>query len=143
MSFDAKGGDSTMKKILLVDDDVDLVEQYKIALESVGFTVEIAYDSKEGMKKFSSFKPDLCILDLAMETYDAGFVLAYKIKKTEHGKNTLVYILTSAGKDTDFRFSVSTNEEKSWIKADGYLEKPLRPSDLVQYVGHKILRQKK
>lgn len=130
------------KKILLVDDDMDLIEQYRSVLEGNGYQVETAYDSQEGYEKFMKFRPDLAILDLAMETFDAGFVLAHKIRRLEEGKKTIIYILTSAGKDTDFRFSVETSEERSWIKADGYLEKPIRPHDLLAFIRQKIFHEK-
>lgn len=119
------------KKILLVDDDIDLLEQNKLMLESKGFNVVTAESGAEGFLKYKSEKPDAAILDLIMEQHDAGFVLCYKIKKTEHGKTIPVFILTSATYDTGFKFNASTEEEKEWIKADGILNKPVVVEELV------------
>jgi DNA-binding response OmpR family regulator len=119
------------KKILLVDDDLDLLEQNKILLESKGFKVVTAEGSKKGWEVFKEELPDAAILDLIMEEHDSGFILSYKIKKDEHGKNIPVFILTSATYVTGFKFGASTEEEKEWIKCDGILNKPIMIDDLV------------
>ncbi|GAB4170217.1 MAG: hypothetical protein Kow00108_04170 [Calditrichia bacterium] len=129
-------------KIMLVDDDIDLTEQYKIVLEQAGYEVQVAHSGAEGYELFKEFKPEVAIVDLAMETFDAGFILTHRMRKTEHGKNCQIFILTSAGMDTDFRFSVNTDEEKRWIKANGYLDKPVRPGDLLNYIQKKIFHEK-
>ncbi len=120
-----------IKKILLVDDDADLLEQNKLLLESKGFQVITAENSKDGMKLFYKELPDAAILDLMMEQMDSGFILSYKIKKTEHGKKIPVYILTSATYDTGYKFSVTTDEEKEWLKCDGILNKPVAVDELI------------
>lgn len=119
------------KKVLLVDDDIDLLEQNKLLLESKGFTVVVAESGEDGIKVFQKEKPDAAIIDLIMEQMDSGFILAYKIKKTEHGKKIPVFILTSATYETGFKFSVSSAEEKEWIKCDGILNKPVVVEELI------------
>ena len=121
----------TDKKILLVDDDLDLLEQNKILLESKGFNVVTAEGSKKGLEVFKQELPDAAILDLIMEEHDSGFILSYKIKKDEHGKKIPVFILTSATYVTGFKFGASTEEEKEWLKCDGILNKPIIIDDLV------------
>lgn len=120
------------KKILLVDDDLDLLEQNKILLESRGYEVLTAFNSKEGWEVFKKTKPDACVIDLIMEEYDSGFVLCHRIKKDEHGKNIPVFILTSATYDTGFKFGASTSEEKEWINADELINKPVVIDEFVQ-----------
>lgn len=119
------------KKILLVDDDIDLLEQNKLLLESKGFTVVTAESGEDGFKLFQKEKPDAAIVDLIMEQMDSGFILAYKIKKSEHGKRIPVFILTSATYETGFKFGVSTPEEREWIKCDGILNKPVIVDELI------------
>jgi CheY-like chemotaxis protein len=119
------------KKILLVDDDIDLLEQNKLLLEAKGFSVVTAENGEDGFKIFQKEKPDAAIVDLIMEQMDSGFILCYKIKKTEHGKNIPVFILTSATYETGFKFSSSSPEEKEWIKSDGILNKPVVVEDLL------------
>lgn len=120
-----------INKILLVDDDIDLLEQTKLLLESKGFSVVTAEDSEQGFKTFQQEKPDAAIIDLIMEQMDSGFILCYKIKKTEHGKKIPVYLLTSATYETGFKFSASTQEEKEWIKCDGIIHKPVVVEELI------------
>jgi CheY-like chemotaxis protein len=120
------------KKILLVDDDLDLLEQNQILISSKGYEVITAKSSKEGWDLFRKNKPDAAVIDLIMEEHDSGFVLCYKIKRDEHGKNIPVFILTSATYETGFKFSTTTREEKEWIKADAILNKPVVIEEFVQ-----------
>jgi CheY-like chemotaxis protein len=123
--------DLLLKKILLVDDDIDLLEQNKLILESKGFQVVTSESGAGGWALFQKEKPDACIVDLIMEQMDSGFVLTHRIKKTEHGKKIPVFILTSATYETGFKFSASTEEEKEWIKCDGILHKPVVVEELI------------
>ena len=123
---------SNTKKILLVDDDLDLLEQNKLLIESKGYEVITANSGKEGFEVFKKTKPDACVVDLIMEEHDSGFILCYRIKNDEHGKSIPVFILTSATYDTGFKFGASTSEEKEWIKADALLNKPVIIDEFVQ-----------
>jgi CheY-like chemotaxis protein len=122
---------TTIKKILLIDDDIDLLEQNKLLLESKGFVVVTGETGEEGWKLFQKEKPDAAIIDLIMEEMDSGFVLCYRIKKTDHGKKIPVFILTSATYETGFKFSATSREEKEWIKCDGILNKPVVVEELL------------
>lgn len=123
---------SKNKKILLVDDDIDLLEQNKILIESKGYKVITAEDGKTAWELFKKEKPDAVILDLIMEEHDSGFILSYKIKKDEAGKNTPVFLLTSATYFTGYKFGASTDEEKEWIRCDEVINKPVVIDELVQ-----------
>ena len=120
-----------VKKVLIVDDDFDLLEQNKMLMESKGFIVVTAESGKEGFEVFQKEKPDAAIIDLIMEEMDSGFILCHKIKKTEHGKKIPVFMLTSATYETGFKFNSSTKEEKDWIKCDGLLNKPVVVEELL------------
>ncbi len=123
---------SQLKKILLVDDDIDLLELNKYLIESKGYIVITADNSREAWELFELHKPDAAVIDLIMEEHDSGFVLSYKIKKDEYGKNIPVFILTSATYLTGFKFDASTDEEREWIKCDGILNKPVEIKELVE-----------
>ena len=124
-----------VKKILLVDDDIDLLEQNKTLLESKGLEVFTAESGEEGLEKFNEIRPDAAIIDLIMEEHDSGFVLCHKLKKTEIGKSIPVFILTSATYETGFKFSATTVEEQKWIKCDGLINKPVVIDDLVSKIN--------
>jgi CheY-like chemotaxis protein len=123
---------SNARKILLVDDDIDLLEQNKILIESKGYKVIAADNSRKGWELFRSQKPDAAIIDLIMEEYDSGFILCYKIKKDDWGKNIPVFILTSATYTTGFKFGSTTAEEKEWIRCDEIINKPVEIDALIQ-----------
>lgn len=121
-----------INKILLVDDDPDILEQTKVMLESRGYNVVTADSSDGAWKMFNQEKPDAVLLDLIMEEHDSGFVLSYKIKKDDYGMNIPVMVLTSATYVTGFKFDSSTTEEREWLKCDAVLNKPVNIDDLVK-----------
>ena len=57
-------------KILIIDDDIDLVEAMRLTLEKEGYEVVDAQDGKKGLEKIAREKPDLILLDVMMETQD-------------------------------------------------------------------------
>ncbi len=121
-----------IKKILVVDDDIDLLEQNKLLLENKGFGVITCESEEEAWTKYQNEKPDAVIADLIMEHHDSGFILCHKIKKTQHGKEIPVFILTSATYDTGFKFSTSTFEERDWINCDAILNKPVSVEEIIK-----------
>jgi len=122
-----------MKKVLIVDDDLDVREIITEALSSNGYSVETAETGEEGYEKFETFKPDLVILDLIMETYDAGFILAYKMKK--QNANIPIIIATSVNRESEIQFDLNEAKERQWIKADMFLDKPINPGNLIEKVN--------
>ena len=121
-----------IKKILLVDDDQDLLEQTKLILLSKEYIVETADTAEEGYNKFTEFLPDALLIDLMMEEHDSGFILSYKMRKDPHGKTMPIIMMTSATYITNYKFDVQTNEEKEWLKCDAVLNKPVVLEDLIQ-----------
>jgi len=116
------------KKILAVDDDVDLLEQMTAVLAAEGYDVTTAEGQSAGEEALLRMKPDLAILDLMMEEKDSGFVLGYQIKKIY--PNTPVILLTAVAGATGLSFNTQHPEGQSWIKVDKILDKPVRPEQL-------------
>lgn len=83
------------KKILIVDDDIDVITIVQTILKNEGFTVIAANDKKEGMKKIREEKPDLAILDVMMTTHYEGFELAKEITDDPELKRMPVLMQTS------------------------------------------------
>ena len=134
--------ENTPKKILLVDDDIDLLEQNKLLLESRGFVVVTAETVTDAWETYKKERPDACILDLIMEEHDAGFILSHRIKRDEYGKNIPVFLLTSATNVTGLKFGTSTSDEKEWIHADGWFNKPIPIDELVSKLEDKFAEYK-
>jgi ActR/RegA family two-component response regulator len=112
------------KKAILVDDDLDLLEQIKIQLESIGFEVTTGETQAEGEKLIETTTPDLAIFDLMLENHDSGFILSYKLKKKFPA--TPVILITGVANETGIIFDASTDETREWVKADVILDKEIR-----------------
>jgi len=82
-------------KVLIVDDDIDVIAVSTAILEKEGFEVISASDKIEGYKKAWASKPDLAILDVMMTTHYEGFELAKEFSESPEFKNMPVLMLTS------------------------------------------------
>ena len=122
------------RKILIVDDDPDILSQLQLLLESAGYQVFVANNSRKAFEIFEAELPDAVATDLMMEEMDSGFMLTYQIKKTEHGRKIPVIILTSATYVTGYKFDAFTSEEKDWLKCDAILNKPINVEELIQKI---------
>ncbi len=120
--------------ILVVDDDPDFRQEMKYYLERDGFTVVEAASQREASDRIRDMKPDLAVINLVMEQLDSGFVLSYHIKKAY--PTVPVILVTASTGDTHLDFDTATESERSWIKADVLLQKPLR----YEQIKREILR---
>jgi CheY-like chemotaxis protein len=120
------------KKILVVDDDIDMLEQVALILKAEGYQVIQAQGQKEGEEALLTAIPDLAVLDLMMENMDSGFVLCHHVKRLF--PETPVILLTAVKAATGLDFSPTSQEAASWVKADCLLDKPVRPEQLKQEV---------
>lgn len=125
------------KTILIIDDDVDYLFQTKLVVEKFGFDVITAGGQKEGEDVIATTKPDLVICDLMMENKDSGFIMSYKIKRKY--PDVPVILATAVTAETGMVFGVDTNGEQSWIKADTYITKGVRPDQLHREIN-KLLK---
>jgi two-component system alkaline phosphatase synthesis response regulator PhoP len=111
-------------KILLVDDDVDLVTVMRGALESKAYEVVVAYNGQEGLEKARKEKPDLVVLDILMPVAD-GFIFADQFRKDPSLAKVPVLALTSFSESLGQPFPFEVSE---------YIMKPIKPRDLVAKV---------
>ena len=81
--------------ILLVDDDPDILDSYRIILESHGFEVRTAKTGKEAALLLKEHRPDVMILDIMMTTDTEGFDLAYRLKEDPDFRNLPIILLTA------------------------------------------------
>jgi len=130
---------NTAKKILLVDDDIDFLAQMQTRLKTLQYEVIMAEGQQEAEKILAETKPDLAILDLMMEQVDGGFALAYHLKQKY--PDVPVILCTAVANETGIEFDASTDEERTWIKADVFLPKPVRFEQLVREM-ERLLQEK-
>jgi DNA-binding response OmpR family regulator len=128
-------------KILVVDDDPDILDAVAMILESQGYNVVTARDGIEGLAMFKSEQPDLMILDLLMPKMD-GFAVWKELQdpKWSTHKDIPILILTSVREDASRRrYELETGLE---LDVDDYLEKPMSPDVLLKRVSTLIERKR-
>jgi two-component system alkaline phosphatase synthesis response regulator PhoP len=120
------------KKVLIIDDDIDLVEAMRITLEGAGFAVIDAQDGQKGLDKVKKERPDLVILDVMMGTQDEGFHIAYTLRQNPDTADLPIIMLTAIGQETGFSF----NKEKDgdFLPVNEFIEKPINPDKLIETV---------
>ncbi|NJO89247.1 MAG: response regulator [Chloroflexia bacterium] len=121
-------------KILLVDDDPDLIIAVKTILESNNYDVVTAYNKKEGLEKLLAEKPDLAILDVMMEETHDGFDLARDIRKMPEYEELPIIMLTSVDGITGVNFKAAMSDP-NWLPANDYLDKPVEPDELINTIS--------
>ncbi len=88
------------KKILVVDDEKDIVDIVKEILKHEGYEVETAFDGEEGLKKVSEVRPDLIVADVMMPRMD-GYEFVQKLKEDPSVSSIPVVFLTAKDQTTD------------------------------------------
>ena len=121
-------------KILLVDDETDILEIISYNLISEGYSVFTSTNGQEAIKKATKEKPHLIILDVMMPEMD-GIEACEKIRKIPELENTLITFLTARGED----YSKVAGFDAG---ADDYITKPIKPKVLVSKIKSLLRRLK-
>ncbi len=111
----------TKSKVLLVDDEVAITTNLAPFLERSGFTVSVAGDGEEALRKVSSFSPELVIMDVLMPKLDGRETLR---RLRQAGNWIPVILLTQVGESSERAMALEEG-------ADDYLNKPFDPHELV------------
>jgi DNA-binding response OmpR family regulator len=104
------------KRILVVDDEKDLVETIKLKLTSEGYEVDEAFDGKQALEKVKQRQPDLILLDVMMPQVN-GYQVCRELKKSDKFKQIPVVMLTAKAQESDKFWGMETG-------ADDYVTKP-------------------
>tara|TARA_B100001564_G_scaffold328135_1_gene311678 strand:- start:6 stop:692 length:687 start_codon:yes stop_codon:yes gene_type:complete len=121
------------KKILLVDDESDILDFLSYNLRAADYTVKVASNGEEGIAIANEYEPDLILLDLMMPEMD-GIETCEKIRECEKLKEVLIAFLTARGED----YSQIAGFEAG---ADDYIQKPIKPKVLVSRVKALLRRR--
>jgi len=111
------------KTILVVDDDEDYRDQTAWRLERAGYRVRTAKGAGEASQRLAEGRPDLAVVDLMMEHADSGFTLCHRLKQQE--PPVPVILVTGVAREAGFTFDAQTSAERSWVRADAILDKPV------------------
>ncbi len=116
----------SQKKILVVDDEVDLVETLRFPLEMEGYEVLVSYNGEDGLNKARSESPDLIILDLMLPKLD-GYKVCRLLKFDERYKHIPILMLTAKTQEKDRILGMETG-------ANEYLTKPFEIDELINKI---------
>lgn len=119
------------KRILIVDDDPDLVESVTMILEAKGYSVLAAYGGLEGLARARAEKPDLIVLDVMMPDKD-GYEVCKILKADQELADIPVLLLTAV--ISHIATTRYTQQMGMETEADDYMDKPVEPSELVQRI---------
>jgi len=127
-------------KILVIDDDPDILDAVAMILESQGYEVVTARDGVEGLATLKAENPDLMILDLMMPKMD-GFAVCKELQDPRWSKykDVPILILTSVREEASRRrYELETGLE---LDVDDYVEKPMSPDVLLARVNTLIKKR--
>lgn len=116
----------TKRKLLLVDDEPDIVSMVKVRLEANGYDVVTASDGKEAIDKAHKEKPDLIILDLMLPKID-GFKVCAMLKRDQRYMKIPIVMFTARAQETDEKLGKQ-------LGADAYIMKPFEAKTLLDTI---------
>tara|TARA_Y100000385_G_C13051926_1_gene620173 strand:- start:468 stop:1160 length:693 start_codon:yes stop_codon:yes gene_type:complete len=122
-------------KILLVDDEPDILEIVRFNLDKEGYQIEMASNGLEALKVAKKFLPHLIILDIMMPNLD-GIETCELMRQDDRFQETIVMFLTARGEDYSYVAAFDAG-------ADDYVTKPVKPKVLVSKVKGLLRRLKK
>lgn len=114
------------KKILIVDDEPNIVISLEFLMKKEGFEVAVASDGEEALAQVASFNPDLILLDVMMPR-KSGFEVCEALRGDPSKAGVLIVMLTAKGRDTEVAKGLA-------IGADAYVTKPFSTKDLLARV---------
>jgi CheY-like chemotaxis protein len=129
-----------LSRILIVDDDRDLLHGQSAFLQAKGYEVETAAGTEEALGLLERFQPDLILADLMMEHYDSGFVFCKKAREVPGLSRVPILMQTAAAKEIGFTLEAYTEKAREWMKVDEVLTKPVPLEELVGKIEQYLSR---
>lgn len=131
-----------MAKILMIDDDPDMVLAVRLCLTSAGHELLDAPNGEAGLRRLVESQPDLIILDVMMDTTTEGFQTALKLRSADPKSPYAAYrhipivMLTALHTTTDLRFQ----PDEDYLPVDAFLDKPIDPDRLIKTVNGLLVK---
>jgi CheY-like chemotaxis protein len=128
-------------RILVVDDDRDIVAAIRVVLEGNGYQVAAAHDAASGLAAIEADRPDLVLLDVMMPQGTEGFHLVWKLrqKSEPYFQRLPIIMLTAIHSQTKLRFYPDTSDGTyspgEYLPVQGFLDKPVSPDRLLARVA--------
>ena len=127
---------SAEKRILVVDDDPDIIKSFTMILECEGYNVDTAKDGVECMQKVAADPPDLILLDIMMERMTEGFHVGHKLRSDPKTKKIPILMISALSQETGFNVASSMKADYVW--ADDFVDKPIKAEVLLEKVSEML-----
>ena len=114
------------KKVLIVDDEANIVISIEFLMKQAGYNIEVAYDGEEALEKTETFQPDLILLDVMMPKIN-GFEVCRRVRSNLDWKDTKIIMLTAKGREVEVTKGLA-------LGADSYIIKPFSTKELMAEV---------
>ena len=122
-------------KILIVDDDPDIVDAGRLVLEREGYQVDSAANRAEGMQQIEAGAPDLLILDVMMEEPDDGLNMARELRKKGHTLPILMLTSVNAA------MGLNIDKDDEIVPVNEFQPKPVEPATLITKVRDLLAKE--
>ncbi len=131
-------------KILIVDDDKDLVAVLRVALQSRGYQVAAAYDLSTGLEAAAEHRPDCIVLDIMMPHATEGFHFVWRLRQREEAyfKSVPIIVFSAIHEKTDLRFypdsADGTYQAGEYLPVQDFIDKPVDPTLLLERIDRAL-----
>jgi CheY-like chemotaxis protein len=129
------------KRILVVDDDPDIVESLRMVLESANYDVDTAGSPAEARAQVEKNPPDLILLDIMMPDGTEGFHFVWQLRNEypEPVNAIPILVLSAIHSTTQLRFYPERSDKEyaagEFLPVQGFMDKPVEPSQLLRKIG--------
>ncbi len=130
------------EKVLIIDDDDDLVLAMRLPLEAAGYRVHRAATSEEGLQRVKEIGPDLILLDVMMDTTTAGIQVSLALRNpnpaSEYAafRQVPILMISAIHATTSLRFA----PDHDYLPVDAFIEKPIEPDVLLARVREQLAK---
>lgn len=131
------------EKILIIDDDDDIVLAMRLPLEAAGYQVFRAAGSDEGLRSVKAITPDLILLDVMMDTTTAGIQVSLTLRNPDPASEYAAFreipilMITAIHATTPLRFA----PDHDYLPVDAFIEKPIEPDVLLARVREQLAKK--
>jgi two-component system response regulator VicR len=136
----------TGRRLLMIDDDVNLVDVFRLVCTAKGYEFFAAHSAAEALEKIPEVEPDLIILDVIMEDFVAGFRVVSELRTggpasplAKYSKVPII-MLTSVTSKTHLNFSDRVGT--ALLPVDDFVEKPVKASEILAKIEALLTKQK-
>ena len=131
------------KKLLMIDDDVNLVNVFRLVCERKGYLFHSAGSAVEGLAAIEAVEPDLIILDVIMEDFVAGFRVVNELRADPASRyarfsRVPIIMLTSVTSKTQLDFAERVGT--ALLPVDAFVEKPVKPAEMLATIESVLAR---